>query len=129
MSPRKRERERFRPNSVGQSIKRREKREEKKCNETSYYRMNVDFKKQTNIPPPTNIASSSRPCFVVNPFPGLMSYVVWCGVDFECEHRSQCPKRENRIHPLDGWSVFKSVAVIVGVIMRCSHRIYIEKTL
>ncbi len=28
--------------------------------------------------------------------------MVWCGVDFECEHRSFSPKRENRIHPLDG---------------------------
>ncbi len=29
--------------------------------------------------------------------------MVWCGVDFEYEHRSSSPKREeNRTHPLDG---------------------------
>ena len=62
-----------------------------------------DFIKQTNIPPPpSNIASSSRPCFVVlNPSSGVN---VICGVVWISSVSTDrlVQREENRIHPLDG---------------------------
>ncbi len=72
-----RERERFRPNSVGQSIKREEKRREKikndspNFNSTPFFiigknkRMNVGFYKTDKYSPLEYCLLKPRPCFVV----------------------------------------------------------------